>query len=128
MSKATVELRDRPPADAGAQWWRMAFNTTEEVEMVADHADDPTVITWTFPDGLDEDITPISVRHRQPTTRLPEGGIANWTGHGTTRRVDSLPEYFDVLMAGRPTNSPRWLELTQPGDLWHPDIPRLISG
>jgi hypothetical protein len=127
MSKATVELRDRPPADAGAQWWRMAFNTTEEVEMVADHPDEPTVITWTFPDGLDEDITPSSVRHRQPTTRLPEGGIAKWTGHGTTRRVDSLPEFFDVLMAGRPTNSPRWLELTEPGDLWHPDIPRPSS-
>ena len=33
MSKATVVLRDRRPAEAGAQWWRMAFNTTELVEM-----------------------------------------------------------------------------------------------
>ena len=37
MSKPTVVLRDRRPAEAGAQWWRMAFNTTELVEMVADH-------------------------------------------------------------------------------------------
>ena len=49
MSKATVVLRDRRPAEAGAQWWRMAFNTTEQVEMVADHPDEPTVMTWTFP-------------------------------------------------------------------------------
>jgi hypothetical protein len=49
-------------------------------------------------------------------TVVPEAGIANWTGHGTTRRVDSLPEFFDVLMVGRPTNSPRWLELTEPGE------------
>jgi len=101
-----------------------AFNTTELVEMVADHPDEPTVMTWTFLDGLDKHITPSSVRHRQPSTRLPAGGIANWTRHGTTRRVGSLPEVFGVLMAGRPTNSPRWLELTEPGDLWHPDIPR----
>jgi len=37
MSKATVVLRDRRPAEAGAQWWCMAFNTTELLEMVADH-------------------------------------------------------------------------------------------
>ena len=54
MSKATVVLRDRRPAEAGAQWWRMAFNTTELVEMVADHPDEPPVMRWTFPDGLDE--------------------------------------------------------------------------
>jgi hypothetical protein len=58
MSKATVVLRDRRPAQAGVQWWRMAFNTTEQVEMVADHPDEPTVMTWTFPDGLHEHITP----------------------------------------------------------------------
>jgi hypothetical protein len=58
MSKATVVLRDRRPAQAGAQWGRMAFNTTEQVEMVADHPDEPTVMTWTFPDGLHEHITP----------------------------------------------------------------------
>jgi hypothetical protein len=74
-------------------------------------------------DGLDEHITPSSVRHKQPTTRLPEGGITNWTGHGTTRRVDSLPEFFDVLIVGRPTDSPRWIELTAPGDHSHPDYP-----
>jgi len=28
------------------------------------------------------------------------------------------------LRTGRPTNSPRWLELTtEPGDHWHPDNP-----
>jgi len=57
-----------------------AFNTTELVEMVADHPDEPPVMTWTFPDGLDEHITPSSVRHRQPSTRLPAGEIANRTG------------------------------------------------
>ena len=31
-----------------------AFNTTELVEMVADHPDEPTVMRWTLPDGLDE--------------------------------------------------------------------------
>ena len=101
MSAATVVMRDRLPPEEAAQWWRMAFNTTEEVVMTEN---DP-VTMWTFPDGLDENITPSSVRYRSPTTRLPEGGIANWTGRGATRRVDSLPEYFDVLMVGRPTNS-----------------------
>jgi hypothetical protein len=110
VSKATVVLRDRLPAEATAQWWRMAFNTTEEVEMVADDPDAPTVVTWTFPDGLDEHITPSSVRHRQPTTRLPEGGIAAWTGQrnhapcrfvaGVLRRAHGRPADQLTAMAG----------------------------
>ncbi len=90
------------------------------VATTQDDPENPTVITWTFPDGLDEHITPRLARHKQPTTRLPEGGIANWTGHGTTRRVDSISEWIDVLMVGRPTKSPRWIELTEPGNHWHP--------
>ena len=106
MSKPTVVLRDRRPAEAGAQWWRMAFNTTEQVEMVADHPDEPPVMTWTFPDGLDEHITPSSVRHRQPSTRLPAGGIANWTGQGTTRvSVHGRSSSTYSWPGGRPTHA-----------------------
>lgn len=122
MSTATIVLREQlPPADA-AQWWRMAFRTDEQVIMDdGDPEQQPTVVTFTFPDGLEDQIAPSSVRHRAPTTRLPEGGLDNWTGEGSTRRVDSLPEFFDVLMVGRPTNSPRWIELTAPGIHRHPD-------
>ncbi len=60
MSTSTVVMRDRLPPEDAAQWRRMAFNTTEEVVMTEDDPEQPTVITWTFPDGLDENITPSS--------------------------------------------------------------------
>jgi hypothetical protein len=89
VSTATFVRGTRPAPGRDAQWWRMAFKTTEEVVMT----EAPTTWTWTFPDGFDEDITPSGLKHKQPTTRLPEGGLANWTGQGTTRRVASMPEF-----------------------------------
>jgi hypothetical protein len=65
MSRATVVIRDRLPPEATAQWWRMACNTSEEVVITEDDPERPTVITWTFPDGLDTVVAPsLRRRHR----------------------------------------------------------------
>jgi hypothetical protein len=43
----------------------MAFSTTEEVVITEDDPERPTVITWTFPDGLDTVVAPsLRRRHR----------------------------------------------------------------
>src|SRR4051812_40595713 len=122
MSRATLVLRDRLPADKDAQWWRMGFNATEEVVMAEDDPENPVVITWEFPDGLDEDITPSSVVHKSAKTRLVEDG-KSLLPEGEKRNVAALPEFFDVLTVGRPSGSLRWIELTMPGDHHHPDSP-----
>jgi hypothetical protein len=51
--------------------------------------------------------------------RMPEDGVT-LLPLGESRRVNSLPEFLDVLMVGRPTDSVRWNELTAPSDHWHP--------
>ncbi len=119
MSRAHRAKGSVPPATPTSQWWRMAFRSDEAVVMTVDDPDDPEHITWTFPDDLDEDITPSQLRHQQPTTRMPEDGVT-LLPLGESRRVNSLPEFLDVLMVGRPTDSVRWNELTAPGDHWHP--------
>jgi hypothetical protein len=45
MSKATLVLRDRLPPEELAQWWRMAFNATEEVLVNIENEDDPGKVT-----------------------------------------------------------------------------------
>jgi hypothetical protein len=81
----------------------MAFRSDEAVVMTVDDPDDPEHITWTFPDDLHEGITPSQLRHQQPTTRMPEDGVT-LLPLGESRRVNSLPEFLDVLMVGRPTD------------------------
>jgi hypothetical protein len=78
------------------------------------------VVTWEYPDGLDEDITPSSVVHKSAKTRLAEDG-KSLLPEGEKHNVAALTEFFDVLAVGRPTDSPRWIELTKPGDHHHPD-------
>ena len=95
-------MRDRLPADKDAQWWRMGFNATEEVIVTEDDPENPVVVTWEFPGGLDEDITPSSVAHKSAKTRLAEDG-KSLLPEGEKRNDAAVPEYFDVLMVGRPT-------------------------
>ena len=117
MSRATVVMRDRLPADKDAQWWRMGFNATEEVIVTEDDPEKPSVVvTWEFPGGLDEDITPSSVAPQvsQNTHWLEDGKSLPDLKKAKKRNDAAVPEYFDVLMVGRPTGSPRWFELTGP--------------
>lgn len=44
MSMVVVIKRAVPAAGDSARWWRMAFNTTEEVERARSHMDIPR---WT---------------------------------------------------------------------------------
>ncbi len=111
---------DRPKAEKDAQWWRMAFNATEEVTMIEDDPQNPRVVMFEFPDGLDEEITPSSFRHQSPKTRLAEDN-KSLLPEGEKRTVAELPEFFDVLTVGRPTDSLRWNPLTAPGNHRHPD-------
>jgi hypothetical protein len=105
--------RDHKP-DPMACWWRLRLVPNEHGHLMYVETDakdgDMTTATWCsweFYDGestiLDAGMDSIKV----------DGVRIVWRHHDI--------EFIDILCAGQPTPSPRWRQLTLPGDFEHPE-------
>lgn len=115
MSKivSPVPSRQLPmDPDPTACWWR--FRTVPNadgyhyvVRTDATDKTDATWVSWEFFDGYD---VVIDTGYDRPTrVRL------------TSHESPSYAMFFDVLHVGAPTPSPRWQQLTRPGEFTHPN-------